>query len=156
MAVKVISAKVTPNPSWHTRRDDTKILATRECILKLVMEKNGKRMKVEVIFFEGFHCDGLSVPWGLRWFIPKWDDKNQLTNMAGAGHDWLYATGGNYGMFNRSECDDIFRGILREAGYNRFHASTADLMIGLFAGGKNHWEKDEYGASVFAKLVIVG
>lgn len=154
MTVKVISASVTPVPSWHTRKDTTKILAVREVALNLLLEKDGKRMKAKVIFSEGFRCDGLSVPRGLRWFLPNWDDKNQLFNMAGAGHDWFYATGGNYGMFSRSECDDIFRGILREAGYNRFHASTADFMVGLFAGGKKHWDRDEYGASVFARLEI--
>ncbi len=155
MAVKVISAKISPTPSWHTRKGDKKILASEQYMLTMQLKKNGKDMFVAVTFMQSFTINGLSVPPKLRWFLPNWKDDNQLYNTAGAVHDWLYATKGNYGMFKRSECDDIFRGILRESGINRLHASTADFMLGLFGGGSSHWGQDEFGASVFARLEIV-
>ena len=155
MAVKVISAKVSPVPSWHTRKGDKKILASEQFLLTMHLKKDGADLFVVVTFQQSFTCNGLSVPKGLRWFLPNWKDNDQLFNTAGAVHDWLYATKGNYGMFKRSECDDIFRGILRESGINRLHASTADFMLGLFGGGSKHWSSDEYGASVFARLEII-
>lgn len=155
MAVKVISANIAPTPVWHTRSGERKVLAIPQYLLFLHMKKDGKEMDAVVTFMQSFTCNGLSVPKKLRWFLPNWKEDGQLYNTAGAVHDWLYATNGNYGMFSRSECDDIFRGILRESGINRLHASAADFMLGLFGGGSSHWNSDEFGASVFAKLEIV-
>ena len=100
--------------------------------------------KYEATFLPGYCCDGLSVPKMFQWFLKSWDDDNDLYNVAGMLHDWLYSTKGIDGMFDRSECDDIFRGILRESGKDRRHASIADWAVGLFAGGKSHWGNDTY------------
>lgn len=103
----------------------------------------------------GFRCDGLSVPKIFRWFLPSWDEKNTLYNVAGALHDWLYATKGNYGMYTREECDDFFRGMLRESGIGRFKAGCADKGVEWFAGGKSHWGNDSYGIQGLARMEVV-
>ena len=104
---------------------------------------------------EGFRCDGLSVPWAFRWFLPSWDKRNQLYNVAGALHDWLYATKGNFGMFYREECDDVFRGLLRESGISRFKAGCADKAVEWFAGGADHWGHDGYGVRALARMEVM-
>lgn len=152
MAVKVLSANLIPTPIWNTRKGGTYILANNEVMLLLLLQRNGTEVHTAVTFKKGFRCDGLSVPKMFQWFLPKWDDRNQLFNMAGALHDWLYATEGAYHLFSRSECDDIFRGILREAGLNRFHASAADWAVGVFAGGKSHWGNDDYCIGELARF----
>jgi hypothetical protein len=104
-------------------------------------------------FHEGFRCDGLSVPCAFRWFLPSWDSKNALYNVAGALHDWLYATKG-YSILRREECDDIFRGLLRESGIGRFKAGCADKAVEWFAGGKNHWGNDSYQIADKCSMVV--
>ena len=106
MSVKVITAKISPTPSWHTRKGDKKILASEQYMLTMHLKKDGKDMFVAVTFKQSFTINGLSVPPKLRWFLPNWKDDDQLYNTAGAVHDWLYATKGNYGMCKRSECDE--------------------------------------------------
>lgn len=103
---------------------------------------------------QGFRCDGLSVPKIFRWFLPSWDEKNCIYNVAGALHDWLYTTKGNFGMFTREECDDIFRGLLRESGIGRFKAGCADKAVEWFAGGNSHWNNDNYGVAGLARMEV--
>ena len=91
----------------------------------------------------GFKCDGLSIPLPFRWFLKKWDDNKPLYNLAGVIHDALYITKG-YGIFSREECDDIFRGLLRDAGISRFKAGVADKCVELFGGSHRHWGGDAY------------
>lgn len=103
------------------------------------------RNKTEMIdytftFKKGFKCDGLSVPVVFRWFLTSWDKQNMLYNLAGVVHDGLYGNCG-FGEFTRDESDAIFRGMLRESGMNRFHASTADWALGI--GAKSHWGNDD-------------
>lgn len=102
-----------------------------------------------------YRCDGLSVPAPFRWFLPSWDADNDLYNLAGALHDWLYATLGCWNVWTRAECDDIFRGIMRESGKSRFKASTADLMVGIFAGCRLHWGNDSYGISDTVRFEVL-
>ena len=97
-----------------------------------------KNNTYKIIIKKGFKCDGLSVPKLFQWFLPSWDNKNSDFNLAGIIHDALYGKKG-FGIFNREDSDSLFRGLLRDAGLNRFHASTADFMLGLFA--KNHWRR---------------
>lgn len=159
MAVTVVDAYTKRRFEWHTDKDGTHALIWTN-VLYLALRRGKKAADVAVTFYGrddnldrlGFKCDGLSVPKMFRWFLKDWDPENELYNLAGALHDWLYATEGVNGLFSRSECDDIFRGLLRESGMNRFHASTADLMVGLFAGNKRHWGNDEYGIVPMARL----
>ena len=144
---------------WRTAEDNSHVL---KCTATLTYEftRFGVINTARVIFYgeavtgHGFRCDGLSVPWAFRWFLPSWDKRNQLYNVAGAFHDWLYATKGNFGMFCREECDDTFRGLLRESGISRFKAGCADKAIEWFAGGKDHWGNDGYGIKTLARMEI--
>ena len=92
---------------------------------------------------KGYKCDGLSVPKAFRWFLPSWDKNNSTYNLAGAIHDALYTMEG-FGIYKREQCDDIFRGILRDSGISRFKAGCADKAVEWFAGGKDHWGNDDF------------
>ena len=110
--------------------------------VKLLIEDGTEIHKIVTFTFKkGFKCDGLSVPRIFQWFIPKWDWNNMLFNLAGAIHDALYGNKG-FKKFTRDDSDAIFRSLLRHSGYNRFHASLADFMLGLFAC--LHWGDDSY------------
>lgn len=120
---------------------------TCECKCRL----DGAKVRFIFSFKEGFACDGLSVPSLLRWFLPNWDLKNEVYNIAGIIHDALYANKG-FGVLDRDECDAIFRGILRESGKDRKHASMADWAVGMFAG--SHWGNDDYHCKELANLQL--
>lgn len=145
---------------WRTEPEDGSRVLKRTATLCFEFEKDGfvstakMRFCGEATDGQGFRCDGLSVPKLFRWLIPSWDDKNCLYNVAGALHDWLYATKGNCGMFTREECDDIFRGLLRESGINRFRAGCADKAVEIFAGNKRHWCNDGYGVAALARMEV--
>lgn len=151
MAVTVIDAWTDRRFEWHTDKDKTHVLMWSNT-LNVVIEKDGKS-RTYAFHFQGrdaiagqaaFKCDGLSVPKPMRWFLKSWDPANELYNLAGALHDWLYATMGYWQVFSREECDDIFRGILRESGVGRFKAGAADVAVGIFAGNRRHWGSDSY------------
>lgn len=97
----------------------------------------------QIILDKGYRCDGLSVPKVFRWYLPSWDKDNQLYNLSGSIHDALYTLKGA-NMFTREECDDIFRGLLRDSGISRAKAGLADTAVGLFAGGDRHWGNDTW------------
>lgn len=122
------------------------------CFVSVVLEKDGKEIKARYSFRPGFKCDGISVPRLLRWFLKNWDNENPLYNLAGICHDYGYAARG-FGIFSREEIDDIFRGMLREAGKDRRRAGMADIALRVFAGG--HWGNDEYNCLPFASFEIL-
>lgn len=96
----------------------------------------------------GFQCNGGSVPWCFRWFVPSWSSTNDLINMAFALHDGLYSSG----LLHRSVSDDLLRGLLRDAGLSRFKASTVCYAVNKFA--ESHYQKDEYDTAKFIKLHV--
>lgn len=142
---------------WREAEDGSHILK-RSATLYIDFVRDGEDFTAKVIFYggatdgRGFRCDGLSVPKVFRWFLPSWDKKNWLYNVAGAFHDWLYCTRGNYGRFTREECDDFFRGLLRCSGISRFKAGCADKAVGIFAGGRSHWGNDSFLTAPLAKM----
>lgn len=109
--------------------------------ISIPITHNGVNKTLFVKFDPGYICDGLSVPWVFRWFLKNWDDSNDLYNLAGVVHDALYCREG-FKIFSREECDDIFRGLLRISGQDRFHASTADFILWIF--GRRHWGDDSH------------
>lgn len=153
MAVTIRNAMLSPSPAWGTRKDGSHVL-NNQFLLIVRADVTAGIVELTFTFREGFRCDGLSVPWAFRWFLPSWDSKNALYNVAGAVHDWLYSTKGNDGMFSREECDDIFRGLLRESGISRFKAGCADKAVEWFAGGKNHWGNDDYKIADKCSMVV--
>lgn len=144
---------------WRTEKDGSHVLK-RTATLCLDIRHGGIDMTANVRFCgestdgRGFRCDGLSVPRLLRWFLPSWEEKNMLYNVSGALHDWLYTTKGNFGMFKRDECDDFFRGLLRESGIGRFKAGCADKAVEWFAGVESHWGNDSYGVASLVRMEV--
>lgn len=98
--------------------------------------------------YKGFKCNGGSVPKMFRWFMPGWDDNVPLLNIAYCLHDWLYASS----YMPKEQADDLLRGLLRDAGYNRFHASTVCWAVNTFA--KSHYGHDEYHVAALGSLEI--
>ena len=152
MAVTIRNAMLSPVPAWGTRKDGSHVL-NNQFMLIVSADRNGVIEEYTFAFREGFRCDGLSVPLAFRWFLPSWDSRNALYNVAGAVHDWLYTTKG-YSILRREECDDIFRGLLRESGIGRFKAGCADKAVEWFAGGKNHWGNDGYKVADKCSMVV--
>lgn len=118
--------------------------------------KANVRMKIRFGIKKGFKCDGASIPWMFRWFLPSWAKKGcgfgfHIYNMGAAIHDGLYIHKG-FGLFSREECDDILRGIWRESGISRFKAGVADKAVEWFAGGKNHFGNDSYKVGDFFSM----
>ena len=159
MSVKVRKVLNVSPFLWRTEKDGSHVLK-RTATLCFEMGKDGFVSTAKIRFCgdatdgRGFRCDGLSVPYLLRWFLPSWDERNGLYNVAGAVHDWLYTTKGNFGMFTREECDDVFRGLLRESGKSRFKAGCADKAVEWFAGGNSHWNNDSYGVADLARMEV--
>lgn len=150
--ITIHNAYVSERPKWGTRKDGSHVL-NNNFLLIVRADVTAGLVELTFTFREGFRCDGLSVPWAFRWFLPSWDSRNALYNVAGAVHDWLYTTKG-YSMFNREACDDIFRGLLRESGIGRFKAGCADKAVEWFAGGSNHWGADGYKIADKCSMVV--
>ena len=126
------------NDKWLST-DDSHILQTT--ILTVIRDENDRYF--EILLDKGYRCDGLSVPKIFRWYLPSWDKDKSVYNLAGAIHDALYTVKGA-NLFTREECDDVFRGLLRDSGISRAKAGLADMAVGLFAGGDKHWGNDEW------------
>lgn len=126
------------NDKW-LNLDDSHILQQR--VRTVIRDENDNYY--QIILDEGYRCDGLSVPMIFCWYLPSWDRDNSLYNLSGAIHDALYTIEGAK-IFSREECDDVFRGLLRDAGISRSKAGLADVSVGLFAGGKKHWGNDTW------------
>lgn len=161
MAVTVKTVWMSKPFEWHTDKDGSHVLMWSSDLYVLIEKGENEatyrfsfRGRDSVSGQAGFKCDGLSVPKAFRWFLKSWDDKKPLYNLAGALHDWLYATLGAYNIFTRTECDDIFRGILRESGVGRFKAGAADLAVGIFAGNRRHWGSDSYKVGELVHLSV--
>lgn len=119
--------------------------------IKFIVSIAGKEHTVTFKFQPGYKCDGLSVPKLFRWFLINWDDTNELYNLAGMVHDALYGRKG-FCIFTRDECDAIFRGLLRESGKDRKHASMADWAVGMFASG--HWGDDSLHSASLTSMEL--
>lgn len=105
--------------------------------------KDNKEYILQVNLITGFRTDGASVPPVFNWFLPRWDNKNMMYNCGSIVHDCLYTMAGLNNYFTRSEADDFLRGIWRCSGISRFKAGIADMCIGWFAGGDEHWGDDD-------------
>lgn len=127
------------NDKWLDTDDESHVLQQR--VRTVIRDENDNYW--QIILDKGYRCDGLSVPKIFRWYLPSWDKENSLYNLAGALHDALYTLRGAK-IFNREECDDGFRGLLRDAGISRSKAGLADMAVGLFAGGEKHWGNDPW------------
>lgn len=150
MSVKVLSVSapfvpVVSSAKPHIYKYDSFVTAT--------IVKDDVKSIVDFHIRAGFKCDGASIPWAFRWFLPSWDKDNFVYNLGSTVHDGLYIHKG-FGIFSREECDDILRGIWRESGISRFKAGVADKCVEWFAGGGKHWGNDSYGVKDLFKMVI--
>ena len=85
-----------------------------------------------------------SIPWLAQKIlrVKSFDPKKPLQNAFFFLHDDLYQKKG-YDIFSRDDSDSLCRGGLREAGCNRFQASTIDFCLAIGACG--HWGDNSYG-----------
>ena len=148
MSVKVIDVKQGVFKWERVLGSYYELLEDAEVMIR-IRDDLKREYWLKVFFVKGYACDGLSVPKIFRWFLKNWDKQNPLYNIAGAVHDALYGNKG-FAFYSRSECDDIFRGMLREAGKDRKHASIADLAVGIFAG--SHWGDDSLDSADLVKI----
>lgn len=114
-------------------------------VVNLIRDDN---LLYTITIYPGAMCDGLSIPTGLRWFLPKWDKDNDLYNIAGIIHDGLYASE----LLTKDTADDIFRSILRDAGISRFKASTAEWCVQTFAKCHYGRKHDEYNMAAYVSV----
>lgn len=146
MSVFVKSISLSSSPKWigsdpHELAEDINVL--------IAIEKDEKEwMVLQFALLQGFKCDGASIPWAFRWFLPSWAEEGcgfsaDTYNIGSAIHDGLYIHKG-FGLLSREECDDVLRGIWRLSGISRFKAGVADKCVEWFAGGGKHWGNDSY------------
>jgi hypothetical protein len=100
------------------------------------------------VFYPGFTCDGGSVPWCFRWFVPSWDETNHELNIAYALHDGLYATE----LLPRRAADDLLESMLYVAGLSQLRASTVKWAVCNY--GQSHYGKshDTFEDGLFFKM----
>lgn len=115
-------------------------------IIVIVRDETGQHYEFHLL--PGFRCNGGSVPWMFRWFVPSWSSTNDLINIAYALHDGCYASG----LLHRDIADDLLRGLLRDAGLSRLKASTVCYAVNQFA--ESHYQKDEYDTKKFIRLHV--
>lgn len=150
MAVTVKEAFVRfPAKFYVQKNGNVRLLGDNFLCMKI--ERKKVVYNVVVHFQKNYENDGLSRPEFAKKWIKKFDPDNSLYNFAGAVHDWLYSVKGD-GKFSRSECDDIFRGVLREAGISRFKAGMMDWAVGVFAGNSRHWGNDSFKVKNLVKI----
>ena len=113
-----------------------------------VTVKDQDNMYYEWHLLPGFRTDGGSVPLCFRWFVPSWSKTNHVLNLAFALHDAAYASE----LLDRSDADDLVRGVLRDAGLCRLRASTVCYAVNKFAERHYGKENDKYGSAQFVKL----
>lgn len=125
------------DPVISKLQDDKYIL---ENDIEVDLKEGNYGYTVRISIKAGAVWDGLSVPYLFRWFLPNYSIDNPLVNIAGLVHDAMYASE----LVAKDTADDMFRGILRDAGISRFRASTAEYLVEKFA--KKHYgiEHDKY------------
>ncbi len=97
----------------------------------------------------GFTCDGGSVPWCFRWFVPSWSKDNPILNIAYCLHDGCYSSE----CLSRRASDDLLESMLYEAGLSRFRATTVKYAVANAASKHYGKEHDKYDDRLFFKMV---
>ena len=135
------------DPVISKLQDDKYIL---ENDIEVVLKEGNYGYTVRIFIKAGAVWDGLSVPYLFRWFLPNYSIDNPLINIAGLVHDAMYASE----LVAKDTADDMFRGILRDAGISRFRASTAEYLVEKFA--KKHYgiEHDKYDLRNYVSIRV--
>lgn len=118
--------------------------------IEVILKEGNYGYIVRIYITAGAVWDGLSVPYMFRWFLPNYFIDNPLANVAGLVHDAMYASE----LVSKDAADDMFRGILRDAGISRLRASTAEYLVDKFA--KKHYgiEHDKYDLRLHTSLFV--
>lgn len=109
---------------------------------------NGTNLRF--IVDKGAMTDGLSVPKIFRWYLPVWNDKNILYNIAGICHDGMYGSE----LISKDIADLIFYNGLVKAGISKTKASAAKYAVQYLAGLHYGKEHDDFGISPYCHLII--
>ena len=105
------------------------------------------RIKVD----KGAMTDGLSVPKIFRWYLPDWDDKNVLYNVAGICHDGMYGSE----AVCKDLADEIFYQGLLTAGISRSKATVAKYAVQYLAGLHYGHDNDDFNISPYVSLTCI-
>lgn len=96
----------------------------------------------------GAMTDGLSVPKIFRWYLPDWNDKNPLYNIAGICHDGAYGSE----VLGKWVADELFYRALLKAGISRSKATVAKWAVENLAGLHYGRQHDDYDIAPYVKL----
>ena len=105
------------------------------------------RIKVD----KGAMTDGLSVPKIFRWYLPDWDDKNVLYNIAGICHDGMYGSE----VVCKDLADEIFYQGLLTAGISRSKATVAKYAVQYLAGLHYGHDNDDFNITPYVCLTCL-
>lgn len=105
------------------------------------------RIKVD----KGAMTDGLSVPKIFRWYLPDWNDKNVLYNVAGICHDGMYGSE----VVCKDLADEIFYQGLLTAGISRSKATVAKYAVQYLAGLHYGHNNDDFNISPYVSLTCL-
>ena len=130
--------------SWDVSKSGLYVLRN-DCSFTLDTDF-GKRYTIHCK--RGLAWDGASVPKPFRWYLPNIDEKNLVYTSAGLLHDCCYGAE----LLPKPLSDDLFRGVLRDAGILRRKASFAHLCVKF--GAKSHYgkEHDRFGIRFFCSI----
>lgn len=112
----------------------------------LDFEHNTFRYRIQVD--KGAMTDGLSVPNIFQWYLPAWDEKNPLYNIAGVCHDGAYGSQ----ALAKSIADELFYQGLITAGVSKFKAKTAKWAVEHLAGLHYGREHDDFGIGPYVSI----
>lgn len=132
-------------------------LYVNNCHFSLLVncEKDGRLLDLCFTFHAGLKYNGTSVPINVGFLKNYYGD---VRDICGLCHDTLYAIGGECDgiTLDAGECDDVFRGLLRETGFTRFQAGCMDRAVRTFAHcghfGKAH-DSEGMGELVEVKAI---
>jgi hypothetical protein len=118
--------------------------------IEVVLKEGNYGYVVRIYIKAGAIWDGLSVPFMFRWFLPNYSIDNPLLNVAGLVHDGMYASE----LVAKDTADDMFRGIMRDAGISRFKASTAEFLVEQFASKHYGIEHDKHNLRKYIDMTV--
>lgn len=153
MKVRKLINSIWNNDLPFAYNEETKLYEAN-CKFTLVCfcEIDGKLGDLYLNADEGLKYNGTSVPMDVGFLRNYYADERDI---AGLYHDSLYALGGKVKGLGRNltadECDDVFRGLLRETGFSRVQAGAMDRAVRTFAHsghfGPEH-DSEEMGEKV--------
>lgn len=132
--------------SWRDLEGDRKLLLKSPTFV--VDCDDGNRYTFSLR--EGLVWDGASVPKIFRWYLPNVDSTNLVYTAAGLLHDFCYGSE----CLPKDKADDLFRGIMRDAGVPRRKAGVADFCVRRFGASHYGKDKDSYGIRFFGECDI--